>query len=464
MGGGDLNLKKSWHPVLMKNQARVWEKEKEALEERKKLAQLQKERAEERQIQELQRLQAAQGGKKVQEKVDWLYAAPSAGAGPQAEELEQYLLGKKTVDKLFKEQDERKMAEMAASSGQGAAKSGAAGLTAPGQNANNARDLAAKVREDPLLAIKQQEQAAYEAAKRKYIREGKMKGAFPSGSGTNAVAVDSSQKRKREKELEKEEKRKRKEEKRRHKEERREGRDGRRGRDYSDEEDGYERSSRRHRRDDEDERSPRSRRRSISPDYKRRDRDGSPSARHRTRSRSLSRDRDREYGYDKHARNGHRESRNGSSRYHSERPHGTSRHDVEHSRRAHSDRQVYDGDSRNGYQERQNTDRRPPTQSSSGMTEEQRAKAREAAAARLAAMQKDAAELNVTRADRVARNKAADAEVLAREEAIRQRSAKGLKGQGPEFMLNEYKKLGDTSLGDAIKGKGRSTMIRDRDD
>lgn len=98
------------------------------------------------------------------------------------------------------------------------------------------------------------------------------------------------------------------------------------------------------------------------------------------------------------------------------------------------------------------------------MTEEQRAKAREAAAARLAAMQKDAADLNVTRADRVARNEAADAEVLAREEAVRQRSSKGLKGQGPEFMLNEYKKLGDTSLGDAIKGKGRSTMIRDRDD
>ena len=31
------------------------------------------------------------------------------------------------------------------------------------QNANNARDIAAKIREDPLLAIKQQEQAAYQA-------------------------------------------------------------------------------------------------------------------------------------------------------------------------------------------------------------------------------------------------------------------------------------------------------------
>jgi len=27
MGGGDLNMKKSWHPVLLKNQEKVWLKE-----------------------------------------------------------------------------------------------------------------------------------------------------------------------------------------------------------------------------------------------------------------------------------------------------------------------------------------------------------------------------------------------------------------------------------------------------
>jgi len=31
MGGGDLNMKKSWHPVLLKNQEKVWLKEKEAV-------------------------------------------------------------------------------------------------------------------------------------------------------------------------------------------------------------------------------------------------------------------------------------------------------------------------------------------------------------------------------------------------------------------------------------------------
>ena len=31
MGGGDLNMKKSWHPLLLKNQERVWLEEKKAV-------------------------------------------------------------------------------------------------------------------------------------------------------------------------------------------------------------------------------------------------------------------------------------------------------------------------------------------------------------------------------------------------------------------------------------------------
>jgi hypothetical protein len=44
-------LKKSWHPVLMSNQKRVWAEENKALEERKKTDQVLKERAEERALQ-----------------------------------------------------------------------------------------------------------------------------------------------------------------------------------------------------------------------------------------------------------------------------------------------------------------------------------------------------------------------------------------------------------------------------
>ncbi|KAF8581641.1 hypothetical protein K439DRAFT_204702 [Ramaria rubella] len=150
MGGGDLNMKKSWHPLLLKNQERVWLEEKKALEEKKKLDQLRKELEEERQLQELQRLQEEQTGKKRSETLEWMYATPASGSGQNANELEEYLLGKKRVDKMLTGDENAKV---------GAAHKNFIAV----QNANNARDTAAKVREDPLFAIKQQEQAAYQS-------------------------------------------------------------------------------------------------------------------------------------------------------------------------------------------------------------------------------------------------------------------------------------------------------------
>lgn len=150
--GGDLNLKKSWHPVLMKNQTRVWQEEKKALEERKKIEQVQKERAEERQIQELQQLQEAAGGKKRLNRVDWMYNGPSSGSAGTTEEMEGYLLGKRRIDGLIKTTEHKKLEKNAGEDSFMAL-----------QHANTLRDTAAKVRDDPMLAIKKQEQAAYEA-------------------------------------------------------------------------------------------------------------------------------------------------------------------------------------------------------------------------------------------------------------------------------------------------------------
>lgn len=150
--GGDLNLKKSWHPVLMSNQKKVWEEEKKALEERKKVDQMMKERQEERQIQELQQLQEAAGGKKRLARVDWMYSGPSSGQAGTTEEMEGYLLGKRRIDGLVKGNDNQKLEKSAKEDSFMAL-----------QNANTARDTASKIREDPMLAIKKQEQAAYEA-------------------------------------------------------------------------------------------------------------------------------------------------------------------------------------------------------------------------------------------------------------------------------------------------------------
>jgi Pre-mRNA splicing factor/N-terminal domain of CBF1 interacting co-repressor CIR len=150
--GGDLNLKKSWHPQLLTNQKKVWEEEKKALEERKRIEQMMKERQEERAIQELQQLQEAAGGRKRMARVDWMYSGPASGQAGTTEEMEGYLLGKRRIDGLVKGTDHQKLE-----------KSSNEEAFMAVQNANTARDTASKIRDDPLLAIKKQEQAAYEA-------------------------------------------------------------------------------------------------------------------------------------------------------------------------------------------------------------------------------------------------------------------------------------------------------------
>ncbi|KAI0011979.1 Pre-mRNA splicing factor-domain-containing protein [Xylariaceae sp. FL0662B] len=152
--GGDLQLKKSYHPALLKNQARVYEEEKKALEERKRTEARIQEIKEERAQEELQRQLEAAGGRKKVDRVEWMYSGPSDnGQGGTAEELEGYLLGKRRIDKILTQgADHEALKKQAGES---------SFMTV--QNANAPRDIQSKLREDPLLAIKKQEQAAYEA-------------------------------------------------------------------------------------------------------------------------------------------------------------------------------------------------------------------------------------------------------------------------------------------------------------
>jgi Pre-mRNA splicing factor/N-terminal domain of CBF1 interacting co-repressor CIR len=150
--GGDLNLKKSWHPVLMSNQRRVWEEEKKALDERKRTEQRIKELKEERAKEEIQAKLEAAGSRKRVDRVDWMYQGPSSGQAGTTEEMEGYLLGKRRIDGLIKGTENKKLEKQASEDSFMAL-----------QHANTLRDTAAKVREDPMLAIKKQEQAAYEA-------------------------------------------------------------------------------------------------------------------------------------------------------------------------------------------------------------------------------------------------------------------------------------------------------------
>ncbi|KAJ5176098.1 uncharacterized protein N7482_001975 [Penicillium canariense] len=155
--GGDLNLKKSWHPSLLRNQERVWAQEKRALDERKKVEQLRREREEERQIQELQRLQESSGKTAQHTRVDWMYQAPSSATGHYSEEMEGYLLGKRRIDGILlkNDTDNQKLEKGADVVGVNAA---------AGPSVGSARDTMTKVLNDPLLEVKKREQAAYEAA------------------------------------------------------------------------------------------------------------------------------------------------------------------------------------------------------------------------------------------------------------------------------------------------------------
>ncbi|KAJ1677756.1 RNA-splicing factor [Spiromyces aspiralis] len=157
MGGGDLNLKKSWHPLTWRNQERIWKERQKAAAEQKKIEQMRKELEEQRQLEEMQRLQEASGAsKKKQERLDWMYSTPAAAGGDQrtSDELEAYLLGKKKIDTLL---NEKRPAQDQVLSGKMDV------FAMSNSKANTYRDTQTKIHLDPMLQIKKQEQAAIEA-------------------------------------------------------------------------------------------------------------------------------------------------------------------------------------------------------------------------------------------------------------------------------------------------------------
>jgi hypothetical protein len=275
MGSGDLNMKKSWHPQRSGNVAATHKAEAEAIAERKKLQQRLQEIEEERKKEDIQKALEAAGGKPRLQRVEWMYSGPTDGQAGDAAENESYLLGKRRIDKLLQDNDIKKLQKQPSQDALEAAPIGALA---------NPRDIATKIREDPLLAIKRQEQQAYEAMMNDPIRRRQL---------LASMGIDDSQ-----------DKAKRKEE-RRHKH-----RHSHRSRRHHDDRDG-ERHSRRRRSDSRDRsRSPR-RYDSEEEDRKRRRRD----SRDRKRDRSVSVDsRDRKERRDRRSDRDRRSSRDRKDR------------------------------------------------------------------------------------------------------------------------------------------------------
>ncbi|XP_035516967.1 pre-mRNA-splicing factor CWC25 homolog [Morone saxatilis] len=147
MGGGDLNLKKSWHPQTMKNIERVWKAEQKHEAERKKIEELQKELKEERTREEMTRFAEETGAiKKKDDRLDWMYQGPAGQVS-----RDEYLLGR-PIDKQITDQYEE--AESGPSAETGLLPGSIFNPTTPASNL----DLAAKIREDPLFEIRKREE------------------------------------------------------------------------------------------------------------------------------------------------------------------------------------------------------------------------------------------------------------------------------------------------------------------
>ncbi|ETI22052.1 hypothetical protein G647_06123 [Cladophialophora carrionii CBS 160.54] len=392
--GGDLNLKKSWHPVLMSNQKKVWEEEKKALEERKKIDQIMKERAEERAIQELEDLQEAAGGRKRQARVDWMYNGPSSGQAGTTEEMEGYLLGKRRIDGLIKGSENQKLEKSATEESFMAL-----------QNANTARDTAAKIREDPMLAIKKQEQAAYEAMMNDPIK----RKLLLKAAGREDVGREREHKRRKHHHHHHH----------RHRDDRDRSERTRPNRDDDDERYGRSRQRQRRSYTSSESRSRSPPRRSEKPRSRspfRRRRSASPAERRRPRSRSRSR------SYSPPRRNGHSNGIRKMQSWHSSRP------------------------------ER-------PRSRSPRRNEREKDNSADDRAARLAAMQQAASELHDERERRladIAERERADRE---RDDAVRAKNAKH--GGRADFVNSFHKRAGDLTLGERM---GRNGASRREDD
>ncbi|KAK4033502.1 RNA-splicing factor [Parachaetomium inaequale] len=450
MGSGDLNMKKSWHPQRSGNIAATNKAEAEAIAERKKLQQRLQEIEEERKKEEIQKALEAAGGKPRLQRVEWMYSGPTDGQAGDAAENEAYLLGKRRIDKLLQDNDVKKLQKQPSQDA----------LTAePVTVVANSRDVATKIREDPLLAIKRQEQQAYEAMMNDPIRRRQL---------LASMGIDDSQ-----------DKAKRKEE-RRHKH-----RHSHRAHRHHDDRDG-ERHSRRRRSDSRDrskspkrydsEEDDRRRRRRDSRD-RRRDRSaGSTDSRDRRDRRERRDDRDRRGSGERRDRrsrsreNGHRDGRPrvesrspsppprrreyspdrdsrrrrdrsaerpGSSRRHNEDADGVRNGGSRNARRNYDDR-------RDRAPPRQ--DRRPPNNADADRGAQQEERAR-----KLAAMQEAATDLDKDRQHRLAL--LAEQERAAQETDDRARQRNKRFGGDAGFMNQLHTRAAELKVADRMGGR-----------
>ncbi|XP_068976338.1 pre-mRNA-splicing factor CWC25 homolog isoform X1 [Bombus flavifrons] len=153
MGGGDLNLKKSWHPSTMKNIEKVWKAEQQQSQEKKKIAELKKEIEMEKDREDMKKYAMEQGviEKKDDKKLDWMYKGPN-----QLVNREEYLLGR-PIDKSFEQMVQTEKDNELNQAPRNHVEHECIPPSLRFFSGNEQVDLARKMQEDPLYAIKKKE-------------------------------------------------------------------------------------------------------------------------------------------------------------------------------------------------------------------------------------------------------------------------------------------------------------------
>ncbi|XP_003397458.1 pre-mRNA-splicing factor CWC25 homolog isoform X1 [Bombus terrestris] len=153
MGGGDLNLKKSWHPSTMKNIEKVWKAEQQQSQEKKKIAELKREIEMEKDREDMKKYAMEQGviEKKDDKKLDWMYKGPN-----QLVNREEYLLGR-PIDKSFEQMVQTEKDNELNQAPRNHVEHECIPPSLRFFSGNEQVDLARKMQEDPLYAIKKKE-------------------------------------------------------------------------------------------------------------------------------------------------------------------------------------------------------------------------------------------------------------------------------------------------------------------
>jgi len=210
--------KKNWHTKNLKNVEKVWIADEKDAAEAKKLADLQRQIIEERQMDELREMQASTGSRKVRtgelitpkisiipfltlnsrrnefrcaERLDWMYEGPMSSA-KDAEKADEYLLGKAFEPVAEKVEVSEQISR---DSQQPGALWSAAAAAKPSSN-----ETFSRLHEDPMVLIRKQELKARESVVKNPLKMVRVK-------------TEIEAQLRQEREAEKEAKRKRKDEK-----------------------------------------------------------------------------------------------------------------------------------------------------------------------------------------------------------------------------------------------------------